>query len=113
MSEKQKSFLEDQCRISGCRYLQTICATCGRIVVTRTLPPLLQWTFMKDEEPQERDCEILFIAKDGITDERIGIILPDCDRVILKRTDISFSDIKCWMYVPEAPYDTTNPSQPL
>lgn len=55
---------------------------------------------MDELEPWE-EGEILFVAKDGITDERIGIVVPAQRIVVLKRTDISFDDIEKWLPIPE------------
>lgn len=60
---------------------------------------MCKWKLMSDEKPIA--CEILFIAKHDITDERIGIAVPDSGIVLLKRTDISFDNITHWMQIPE------------
>lgn len=89
-----------ECRIKGCRYLQTTCVTCGRLVITKTLPPGAHWIFMKDLEPTE---EGVIIFKSDCTDEQIGIVIPESRMVILKRTDLSFDDIEYWMEIPKEP----------
>jgi hypothetical protein len=62
----------------------------------------VKWISMKDFPPTESG-EILFIAKDEHTDERIGIAIPDHRYVILRRTDIDFKYIDWWLPIPKPP----------
>lgn len=61
----------------------------------------MEWIKINDRLPE--DGEILFIAKDGITTERIGIVVSEMKLILLKRTDISFDNILYWFPIPEAP----------
>jgi len=61
------------------------------------------YTDMKFHEPQDIQ-EILFKAKPGITQERIGIADPEFRLVIVKNTHLSFDDILYWIPIPEDLY---------
>ena len=37
-----------ECHIYGCKYLQTTCLTCGRVVCTKTLPTM-EWIEIKEK----------------------------------------------------------------
>jgi hypothetical protein len=63
---------------------------------------MMEWISMRDNPPTEAG-EVLFIPKDGLTDERLGIALPHEKYVLLKRTDVAFKDIDWWMPVPKTP----------
>lgn len=50
-----KHFKEDknktnECRMYGCKYLQTTCLTCGRLVCTKTLPTF-EWISVQERLP--------------------------------------------------------------
>ncbi len=60
------------------------------------------WYAMDDYQP-EVSQEILFITRDGITEERIGMVLPESKIVFLKRSSISFEDILYWLPIPKDP----------
>jgi hypothetical protein len=62
---------------------------------------MAEWIKMTDQEPLEGD--ILFHCYGNLTSERIGLAIPDSRVVLLKRTDISFSDIKYWIQIPDHP----------
>lgn len=62
----------------------------------------MKWISM-EENPPTYVQEILFIADESITDERIGIACADIETVLLKRTDISFNKIKWWFPIPPDP----------
>lgn len=64
----------------------------------------MNWINMRENPPIE-DQEILFIADEDITNERIGMAFPESRIVILKRTDISFDDVHYWLPIPEMPKD--------
>ncbi len=40
-----------ECLVKGCRYLQTTCVSCGRIVCTSCLPKETEWIDIKKELP--------------------------------------------------------------
>jgi hypothetical protein len=63
-----------------------------------------EWIKTKDNPPTE-EGEILFIPKDNITEERIGIVIPGERYALLRRTDIDFKDIEYWMPIPRDPRD--------
>lgn len=63
---------------------------------------MCRWINMLEKDPDD-DSEIIFIAKDGITNERIGIVVKDKRLVILKRTDISFDSILFYIQIPILP----------
>lgn len=62
----------------------------------------MEWINMKDKPPTESG-EVLFIPKNGVTGERLGIAIPDQKYVLLKRTDIAFNDILWWLPIPKPP----------
>ena len=64
---------------------------------------LANWIVPPDFPKEEQ--EIYFIAKDGITDEKLGIAIPESKIVLLKITDISFDELKCWYPLPNPPGD--------
>lgn len=64
---------------------------------------MTEWIKMADAEPLQEDREIFFISKTGISDERIGIAIPEQRAVILRRTDISYDQISHWFYLPFEP----------
>jgi hypothetical protein len=76
------------------------CEACESNIPIKVKP--MQWIKMKENPPVE-DMEILFVADEDITDERIGIACPESRVVILKRTDMSFDDVKYWIPIPEIP----------
>ncbi len=39
----------NECKIYGCRLLQTVCITCGRVVCTKTFPLVQEWISVKDQ----------------------------------------------------------------
>ena len=55
------------------------------------------------ERLPEKEQEILFIAKDGLSDERIGWAYPQRQVVLLTRTDVGFEDLLYWMPIPARP----------
>jgi hypothetical protein len=63
----------------------------------------MEWISIEDRFPEIHDQEILFIAKEGITHERIGIAIPSFRYILLKNTDISFDEITHWMPIPSFP----------
>lgn len=62
---------------------------------------MTSWIDVEDLEPE--DGEILFIAKDGVASERVGIAHSEDRLVILNKTTISFSDILYWIPIPRPP----------
>lgn len=62
----------------------------------------MNWIDMKSQEPQT-ECDIYFVADEDITDEKVGLAIPEHRLVILRRTDISFDDISHWIALPDAP----------
>jgi hypothetical protein len=48
--------------------------------------------------------DVYFYPKKGITDERIGIAIPEQKTILLKRTEISFDDVLLWVYLPQDPH---------
>jgi len=61
-----------------------------------------EWRRMNVDSPK-KDSEILFVAKEGLTEERIGKAIISSRIVFLRRTDISFDQILWWMNIPESP----------
>lgn len=62
----------------------------------------IAWLDMKETQPSV-DGDILFIPKDGITDETVGYAANQMDIVFLKRTSIKFDDILYWLPIPPDP----------
>ncbi len=71
----------------------------------------MEWINIDYNQPHE-ECEILFIAKHGITDERIGTAIPDLQIVILSHTEIDFDDLLYWIKIPEPPKDDDDYNRP-
>jgi hypothetical protein len=80
------------------------CKECKNTIGTKVekFIPCVYWIRMSGEQPKE-DGEILFIAKDGITIERVGTVLPKMKIVLLEHTDIKFDDIIYWLPIPKRP----------
>ncbi len=49
------------CHIAGCKYLQTSCVTCGRLVCTSILPKPNGWINIKNDKPKVDDKVIALI----------------------------------------------------
>jgi hypothetical protein len=60
------------------------------------------WLKILDQEPDD-DCEILFVARDGLTEERIGITSKTSRLIFLRHAEISYDDVLYWMKIPELP----------
>jgi hypothetical protein len=63
---------------------------------------LFPWRAMDACWPLQ-ECEILFIAKQGMCSERIGIAIPERRMVLLSHTDIDYDDILYWIQIPRDP----------
>ena len=61
-----------------------------------------EWMDAKKYLPEE-PCEILFIAEEGVTDERTGIFDPVINMVLLKHTDFPANKLLWWIRIPEIP----------
>lgn len=86
--------------VCDCRYLQTTCINCGRIVCHKTLPEALEWIKIKDKAPPfMRD--VVFYA-DG--DTCLGwneTTEPGEDPSYYTREGLE--NITHWMPIPEPP----------
>jgi hypothetical protein len=71
-----------------------------------------EWIKMSQIFPLE-EGEILFISKANLTEERIGIAIPDKNMVLLKRTEISFDDVVYWLSIPKSPLSAESQSSLL
>jgi Protein of unknown function (DUF551) len=102
----------NQCTISGCRYLQTTCISCGRIVCTKTLPEAGQWISVKERLPDECADVLLYcpITKSVF----VGFLLysldnePICYHILdLDESDesVKLDEVSHWMRRPENPED--------
>ena len=49
----------NECNIKGCRNLQTTCIACGRLVIERILPPLLEWISVEDRLPNDDEAVLM------------------------------------------------------
>lgn len=58
----------------------------------------MEWIKMQDEHPDDGD-EIIFIAKEGKTTERIGIYNKGI--IMLRRTDLYAADVLFWCAIPK------------
>ena len=56
----------NECQISGCRYLQTTCLTCGRLVIEKILPKESGWIKCLERIPQEWGHVLVFDKDQGI-----------------------------------------------
>ncbi len=92
----------NECQKRGCRSLETRCSDCGRLVNQIIMRKEPEWLSMKDSIPN-KEQEIMFIAKDGISDERMGWAYPQTLTVLLRRTDIGFEDLLYWLPIPARP----------
>ena len=96
---------EKQCQISGCRQLQTICLTCGRVVCTKILPNPSEWISVKNRLP-ETDQNVLFFYDDKI---HIGVFYGKSEKHngILWQSYIDgyncIQDSEFWIPLPEIP----------
>jgi hypothetical protein len=61
----------------------------------------MTWTHISNRHPVEG--RIVFIARPRLTDEEIGIAVPEQEIVLLKRTDMAFSDLLYFIEIPEPP----------
>ncbi len=64
-----------ECLKKGCRYLQTTCVTCGRIVCTAALPKQLEWVSVKDKVPPQDGRS--FLGFDPENNEKIYVLVWD------------------------------------
>ncbi len=71
--------------------------------------PRMKWLEM-DMFPPLSEQEVLFIAEDGISNEKIGIAVPEKKIIILRRTEISFSDVLYWLPIPKLPTSAECPT---
>ena len=63
---------------------------------------ILPWKEMASCWPVD-ECEVMFIARDGMCSERLGIAIPERRIVLLSHTDIDYDDILFWMEIPPDP----------
>lgn len=56
------------------------------------------------EHLPKKEGEIVFMARFGLTIERIGIALPESRIVLLSHTEIDFADLLAWFPMPELPH---------
>jgi hypothetical protein len=94
---------DQRLKVMDCPHSRAVCVVCGQLVNVKSQSSK-GWIPIEDLEPIE-DGEILFVAKDGVTEERIGWAVPEDKMVILNRTDIHFESILCWMPIPASPFD--------
>lgn len=64
-----------------------------------------EWIDATKHLPTE-ECEIFFIAREDVTSECIGLAIPESQIVLLKHTDMPFSELRLWMPLPKIPYDS-------
>lgn len=57
------------CDVTGCKYLKTTCAICGRVVDEKALPKPQEWISVKDRLPDIKNIcwysDVLFFLYDG------------------------------------------------
>lgn len=70
--------------------------------ITDTTPSSIEW-INANKNPPTVEGEILFIAKFGLTSERIGLALPKKGIVLLSHTEIDIKDLLYWFPMPELP----------
>lgn len=68
----------------------------------------MEWIDAKRQLPTESG-DILFIARDELTDERIGITVTDAQIVLLRHTDFNFSELLYWIPIPRDPRGSNGP----
>lgn len=92
----------NECQAKGCTHLETRCVICARLANFIVMPKASEWINAKESLP-DKEQEILFIAKDGYTDERIGWAYPQTRTILMRRIDIGFDDLLYWMAIPRRP----------
>ncbi len=94
-----------ECRIKGCRYLQTTCLTCGRVICTKTLPTH-EWISIKDKLPK-KDEHVLVYGDDGVfrayCDEDTQYPSWQCYPIGSYAGDGCVYGITHWMPLPASP----------
>lgn len=109
--------MKDECIIRGCRNLNTICEDCGRLVVSRILPPSIEWIPIKEKIPEEY-LWVLVLAMNNESSQPCPIsfaMLRDDEWYFLNEgfnnavvhgdswSDMMTSDITHWMALPDLP----------
>ncbi len=97
-----------QCQIRGCRYLQTSCLTCGRLVCEKTLPPRQSWIKLTACKPKKlEECWIAHYLPSG--DKEAGHCYSFAtflgDRFIAFNSDKTIPNVTHWMPLPDGPED--------
>lgn len=90
----------NQCKISGCRYLQTTCQTCGRLVIEKILPARLEWISVKDSLPEEDENVLIF---NGEINKACRMSWDNDQGWIWTHYGMEAYDVTHWMELPSPP----------
>lgn len=108
----------NQCLIRGCRNLETKCADCGQLVISRIMPPAMEWIYIEERLPQDGDIVLCYqtYPKD-LQRKFLHRPLRNCFRQIVRYSEYfqSFTNIQGrllpfvshWMPLPEPPRSIT------
>lgn len=97
------------CTIRGCRNINTVCADCGRTLITRILPPSMAWIDVKDQTPaidkwiiggNYSRVDFGVILKHDLVQSREG---DKCLEMYLPQEKYLCMGITHWIAMPEPP----------
>lgn len=104
-----------KCQIRGCRYLQTTCVTCGRLVCEKILPEVQEWIdpnlkMPVDEQEiivcmKDKSCTSAYFLKKYPTWKNSNLIYQE-NGVCFSESEASYASWDCvayWMPLPKPP----------